>query len=143
VSERPFFTCPRCGKTSWNTMDVREGYCGHCHDFTGAAHRVEDPFNRDESDRRGLRAHARPIDASAARQLTHLGSESTAVHSRSKGWLPMVALTITHAPMIGDVGDEQRLMLMLGRADVEMLMEHLQGALTGALADAEAGVIED
>lgn len=30
----PSFTCPRCGRTTYNTMDVAEGYCGHCHDWT-------------------------------------------------------------------------------------------------------------
>jgi rubrerythrin len=28
------FTCPRCGMTSHNANDVREGYCGNCHDWT-------------------------------------------------------------------------------------------------------------
>lgn len=28
------FTCPRCGMTSHNPADVREGYCGNCHDWT-------------------------------------------------------------------------------------------------------------
>lgn len=28
-------TCPRCGLTSHNPTDVAEGYCGHCHDWTG------------------------------------------------------------------------------------------------------------
>jgi ribosomal protein L37E len=27
-------TCPRCGRTSYNPNDVREGYCGNCHDWT-------------------------------------------------------------------------------------------------------------
>jgi ribosomal protein S27AE len=27
--------CPRCGRTSYNPNDVREGYCGACHDWTG------------------------------------------------------------------------------------------------------------
>lgn len=27
-------TCPECGMTSYNPNDVREGYCGNCHDFT-------------------------------------------------------------------------------------------------------------
>jgi hypothetical protein len=31
----PFFTCPACGMTSYNPNDVREGYCGNCHDWTG------------------------------------------------------------------------------------------------------------
>lgn len=29
------FTCPRCEKTSYHPDDVRNGYCGHCHQFTG------------------------------------------------------------------------------------------------------------
>lgn len=29
------FTCPRCGATSHHPMDVKEGYCGRCHDWTG------------------------------------------------------------------------------------------------------------
>lgn len=28
-------TCPRCASTSYNPEDVRQGYCGHCHDWTG------------------------------------------------------------------------------------------------------------
>lgn len=29
------FTCPRCGMTSHHPEDVRQGYCGNCHDWTG------------------------------------------------------------------------------------------------------------
>ena len=28
------FTCPRCGMTSHSPDNVREGYCGNCHDWT-------------------------------------------------------------------------------------------------------------
>jgi hypothetical protein len=31
---RPQFTCPRCELTSHNPGDVKEGYCGNCHDWT-------------------------------------------------------------------------------------------------------------
>jgi ribosomal protein S27AE len=31
----PSITCPRCGMTSYNENDIREGYCGNCHDWTG------------------------------------------------------------------------------------------------------------
>lgn len=27
-------TCPVCHRTSYNPNDVREGYCGACHDWT-------------------------------------------------------------------------------------------------------------
>lgn len=29
------FTCPVCKRTSYHPEDVAEGYCGHCHKFTG------------------------------------------------------------------------------------------------------------
>ena len=35
----PGFTCPRCGMTSHHPDDVREGYCGNCHDWTGDFYR--------------------------------------------------------------------------------------------------------
>jgi ribosomal protein L37E len=31
---QPSITCPRCGWTSYNPNDIREGYCGHCHAWT-------------------------------------------------------------------------------------------------------------
>lgn len=30
------FTCPNCGRTSYNPNDVAFGYCGACHAFTAA-----------------------------------------------------------------------------------------------------------
>jgi hypothetical protein len=30
----PSITCPECGLTSFNPSDIREGYCGACHDWT-------------------------------------------------------------------------------------------------------------
>jgi hypothetical protein len=29
----PSITCPTCGRTSYNANDIREEYCGHCHQF--------------------------------------------------------------------------------------------------------------
>ena len=37
AEQTPHITCPRCGKTSWNQNDLREGYCDHCHDWTGVS----------------------------------------------------------------------------------------------------------
>jgi hypothetical protein len=37
------FTCPRCGMTSRNPDDVREGYCGACHDWTREVGTLADP----------------------------------------------------------------------------------------------------
>jgi len=31
----PVFGCPRCGRVSSSEEDLREGYCGACHDWTG------------------------------------------------------------------------------------------------------------
>lgn len=44
-------TCPVCGATSHNPNDVSNGYCGNCHDWTGAMHEVDlkmpfDPVER-------------------------------------------------------------------------------------------------
>jgi ribosomal protein L37E len=33
---QPHFTCPVCGMTSYNANDIKFGYCGNCHDYTGA-----------------------------------------------------------------------------------------------------------
>lgn len=27
------YTCPNCGRTSYNPNDVRESYCGFCHEY--------------------------------------------------------------------------------------------------------------
>lgn len=29
------FTCPRCSRITHHPDDVREGFCGFCHDWTG------------------------------------------------------------------------------------------------------------
>lgn len=31
----PSFTCPLCGMTSYHPVDIAEGFCGNCDDFTG------------------------------------------------------------------------------------------------------------
>jgi hypothetical protein len=36
LPDDPLFRCPRCGKISGNPDDKANGYCGNCHDFTGA-----------------------------------------------------------------------------------------------------------
>jgi len=37
----PSITCPVCTKTSRDPNDIREGYCGQCHDWTGAPKTTE------------------------------------------------------------------------------------------------------
>lgn len=34
------FTCPRCGRTSYNPNDIAHRYCGHCHVFVADPERV-------------------------------------------------------------------------------------------------------
>jgi hypothetical protein len=34
VPGQPHVTCPRCLMTSYSPDDIREGYCGNCHDWT-------------------------------------------------------------------------------------------------------------
>jgi hypothetical protein len=36
VQDQPSITCPRCGRTSHHPVDIAEGYCGACHDWTSA-----------------------------------------------------------------------------------------------------------
>jgi hypothetical protein len=33
----PSITCPVCKKTSYHPEDIKQGYCGNCHAFTGKA----------------------------------------------------------------------------------------------------------
>ena len=35
----PSITCPACAMTSYNSNDIRESYCGNCHDWTGSPQR--------------------------------------------------------------------------------------------------------
>ena len=44
VTKQASITCPVCGMTSYHPVDIAEGYCGNCHDFTGV------PIQRRESD---------------------------------------------------------------------------------------------
>ena len=34
-SQQATFTCTVCGRTSHNPNDLRNGFCGHCHDYSG------------------------------------------------------------------------------------------------------------
>jgi hypothetical protein len=33
ITPSPYFKCPRCARYSYNLNDVRERYCGACHEF--------------------------------------------------------------------------------------------------------------
>lgn len=36
AASQPSITCPVCKMTSYHPEDIRQGYCGNCHDFTGS-----------------------------------------------------------------------------------------------------------
>ena len=35
MTKQASITCPVCGMTSYHPVDIAEGYCGNCADFTG------------------------------------------------------------------------------------------------------------
>lgn len=39
----PSFRCPECGAVSYHPEDIRQGYCGRCHKWTG-----EEPTQADD-----------------------------------------------------------------------------------------------
>lgn len=41
--EQPSITCPVCGMRSYHPMDVKEGYCGRCHDWTSDVQKLNTP----------------------------------------------------------------------------------------------------
>ena len=48
MPEQPSFTCPRCGRTSYHPMDVQQGYCSFCHDWTDALRPDQKKDTKDE-----------------------------------------------------------------------------------------------
>ena len=85
----------------------------------------------------GLRLPA--LDVSRCRQLIYHHVHSTAVHSRSKGWLPRVKLDLRSIPLIGE-GPEETLELMLDPDDIRRLMLVLRAAADRADEDAARGI---
>jgi hypothetical protein len=56
------FTCPDCGRTSWNPNDAREGYCGACHAVT-ATQTASLSGSNSERQSVGLPGHCEPCSA--------------------------------------------------------------------------------
>lgn len=95
---------------------------------------------RDRNDEPGLRATT--LDVSRARQLTRHYVESTAVHSRSRGWLPMVKLDLHHVPALTGGGDEETVTeLILDREAIRGLILALRAAADRADEDAARGLL--
>lgn len=42
--ERPSFTCPQCFEVTTFAADVQQGYCPHCHEWTGAPTLTPRPY---------------------------------------------------------------------------------------------------
>lgn len=91
----------------------------------------------DRNDTPGLRLIA--MDMQRCRQLSRHFVESTALHSRSQGWMPMVKLDLHHIPVNG--GDEQVLELVLDRSAIRGLSLALAAAIDRADEDAERGLL--
>lgn len=94
----------------------------------------------DRNERPGLRP-GRPLDVERARQLVAHDVETTAVHSRSRGWLPMVKLDLSHIPLVGDGADVQTLELLMAPDDWANLALVVAHAFERAELDAAVGVL--
>ena len=66
------FTCPRCGRTSHHPIDAREGYCGYCHDWTGAEVWVDVRLWLGQGERRYIWQTTRVEASSPGRALERL-----------------------------------------------------------------------
>jgi hypothetical protein len=83
----------------------------------------------------------RTIDTSTARQLTAHFVESSAIHSRSRGWIPTVMVTFEHVPLQG-VGQVEQHKFVI---ELDAAQEFIDIFLTGlerAIADSEYGLRE-
>jgi hypothetical protein len=96
---------------------------------------------KNRQDPPGLKINLKPLDATFARQLIGHTVESTAVHSKSKGWLPRVMLTMQHVPLIGP-GDRATTQLMLDPDEALQLVEILLEGVEAAERDAKYGLRE-
>lgn len=90
----------------------------------------------------GLRADEPiPIDPAKVRSLASTFVRSTAIHSRSRGWLPHVMVTIEHDdPTKG--GDPRELHLLIPADHTDTLAQELRQAGRAARRDAQYGVRE-
>ena len=99
---------------------------------------IPDPFGREDPP--GLYVHARPLEVGEARQVTFIGVESTAMHSRSQGWIPSALLTISHVALVNpDAAPSVTLKLMLTEEDAILLVEHVLDGMEAAKRDADYG----
>lgn len=90
----------------------------------------------------GLRVHEKiPINDQDVRALAGTFIRSTAIHSRSRGWLPHIMVTFTHDKPDGG-NDERELHLLIPVEHVATLVENLLDGAEAAERDVQAGLIE-
>lgn len=77
------FTCPRCGRTSHNPNDEREGYCGACHGWTG-------------DQQPGTNRQWRTVVKNMTKAIAHLEQENNALRAENER-LRHIAETMTLA----------------------------------------------
>lgn len=99
-------------------------------------------MSAERNDRPGLRA-GRNLDVTRCRQIVGHWVETTAVHSKTRGWLPMVKLDISHIPLAGDPTDCQTLELLIAPGDLADLRVVLATAEERAELDAAIGVLNE
>jgi hypothetical protein len=87
----------------------------------------------------GLRAGT-ALDVSRVRELTSHFVTSTAVHSKSRGWMPRVKLDLTSVLAAGGA-DEQTLELLMDLETIEGLIAVLEECKGAAIRDAIAGYV--
>lgn len=85
----------------------------------------------------------RPIAVaeSGARMIVNSLVESTAVHSRSRGWMPHVMWTVDHCPVNSD-DDRQQVQLLVGAEAAIEVADNLRSAADAAFLDVTKGPVE-
>lgn len=90
----------------------------------------------------GIRVHEQiPIDDTDVRALAGTFVRSTAIHSRSRGWIPHIMVSIRHDRPAGG-NDERELHLLIPVDHVPTLVENLLDGAEAAQADVNAGPVE-
>lgn len=69
------FTCPKCRRTSYSPDDIREGYCGACHDYSQSLHGYE-------AEQRELAK----LTSDEAQEIHELAMDTDPEHDRSSCW---------------------------------------------------------
>jgi len=94
---------------------------------------------KNRNDSPGLRFP--PLDMSRCRQLSEHFVQSTAAHSRTKGWMPMIKLDLHHRPLNGP-GRVEVLELLIRPEDLFTLRLRIEEAMARAVEDARVGIVD-